>query len=128
MKDHTMDFALARARMIESQIRPNGVTDERIIRAMAVLPREFFVPPSRRSLAYMDEDVEIGSKRPAPPRFLMEPMTLARLLQLLALDPDETALDVGCATGYSTAILSHLAREVVALECDAELAGQAIKN
>jgi protein-L-isoaspartate(D-aspartate) O-methyltransferase len=128
MKDHVMDFALARASMIESQLRPNGVTDVRIIQAMAAMPREFFVPPSRRSLAYMDGDVEIGSNHQAQPRYLMEPMTLARLLQLLALEPDETVLDVGCGTGYSTAILANLARTVVALECDSELAGQAIEN
>ncbi|MGH6875353.1 MAG: protein-L-isoaspartate O-methyltransferase family protein [Aestuariivirgaceae bacterium] len=128
MKDHAMDFALARAKMIESQIRPNGVTDEGIIQAMAGLPREFFVPLSRQSLAYMDEDLEIGSNRQSPPRFLLEPMTLARLLQLLALEPDETVLDVACGTGYSTAVLAHLAKSVVALECDSELAGQAIEN
>jgi protein-L-isoaspartate(D-aspartate) O-methyltransferase len=55
MKDDAMDFGLARVRMIESQIRPNGVTDQLIIQTMAAIPREIFVPPSRRSLAYMDE-------------------------------------------------------------------------
>jgi protein-L-isoaspartate(D-aspartate) O-methyltransferase len=128
MKDHAMDFALARVRMIESQIRPNGVTDQRIIRAMAGIPREIFVPPHRRSLAYMDEDVEISSKHHALPRFLLEPMTLARLIQLLHLDPDETILDVGCGTGYSTAVLAHVAKTVVALECDSDLAHQANEN
>jgi protein-L-isoaspartate(D-aspartate) O-methyltransferase len=62
------------------------------------------------------------------PRFLLEPMTLARLLQLLDLEPDETVLDVGCGTGYSTAVLAHLAKAVVALECDSELADRAVKN
>jgi protein-L-isoaspartate(D-aspartate) O-methyltransferase len=128
MKDNAMDFTLARVRMIESQIRPNGVTDRRIIQAMADIPRENFVPPQRRSLAYMDEDVEISSKHQARPRFLLEPMTLARLIQLLDLDPDETVLDVGCGTGYSTAVLAHVAKTVVALECDSDLARQAIEN
>ena len=128
MKDHAKDFALARVRMIESQIRPNGVTDRRIIQAMAEIPRENFVPSQRRLLAYMDEDVEISSKHHARPRFLLEPMTLARLIQLLDLDPDETVLDVGCGTGYSTAALAHVAKTVVALECDSDLAGQAVDN
>src|SRR5215212_1928656 len=128
MKDHAMDFALARVRMIESQIRPNGVTDWRIVQAMADIPRENFVPHSRRSLAYMDEDVEISSKHHARRRFLLEPMTLARLIQLLDLDADETVLDVGCGTGYSTAVLAHVAKAVLALECDSELAGQAVEN
>jgi protein-L-isoaspartate(D-aspartate) O-methyltransferase len=128
MKDHAMDFALARVRMIESQLRPNGVTDERILQAIAAIPREFFVPAARRSVAYMDEDVQIGSNRLSQPRFLLEPMTLGRLLQLLDLEPDETVLDIGCGTGYSTAVLAHLAKTVVAVECDSELAGQAVEN
>jgi protein-L-isoaspartate(D-aspartate) O-methyltransferase len=128
MKDDVMDFGPARIRMVESQIRPNGVTDQRIIRAMAGIPRENFVPPGRRSLAYMDEDVEIGSKDQMSPRYLLDPMTLARLIQLLDLNPDETVLDVGCGTGYSTAVLAHLAKTVIGLECGPELAGQAVEN
>jgi protein-L-isoaspartate(D-aspartate) O-methyltransferase len=123
-----MDFALARANMIESQVRPNGVTDERIILAMAAVPREYFVPPSRRSLAYMDEAIELTHDRGVQPRYLMEPMTFARLLQLLALGPGDSVLDVGCATGYSTAILANMAGRVVALESDAELAREADSN
>jgi protein-L-isoaspartate(D-aspartate) O-methyltransferase len=128
MKDDATGFALARVRMVESQIRPNGVTDQRIIQTMAAIPREIFVPPWRRSLAYIDEDVEISSKHHAKPRFLLEPMTLARLIQLLDLEPEETVLDVGCGTGYSTAILAYLAKTVVALESDSDLADQAIEN
>jgi protein-L-isoaspartate(D-aspartate) O-methyltransferase len=128
MKHHAMDFALARLKMIESQIRPTGVTDRRIIQAMAAIPRENFVPLPHRSLAYMDEEVEISSKHHAGPRFLLEPMTLARLLQLLELNPDDTVLDVGCGTGYSTAVLAHVATTVIALECDSDLAGQAVEN
>jgi protein-L-isoaspartate(D-aspartate) O-methyltransferase len=128
MKDDAVGFALARVRMVESQIRPNGVTDQRIIQAMTAIPREIFVPPWRRSLSYIDEDVEISSKHHAKPRFLLEPMTLARLIQLLDLEPEETVLDVGCGTGYSTAILAYLAKTVVALESDSDLADQAIEN
>src|SRR5688572_139818 len=124
-----MDFALARANMIESQVRPNGITDERIIAAMAAIPRELFVPPARRSLAYMDEDVEIDAAQPrGSARYLLEPMTFARLAQLLAVEGNDKVLDVGCGTGYSSAILSILAKTVIALESDPELSAEATAN
>lgn len=124
-----MDLALARTNMIESQIRPNGITDERIIAAMAAIPRELFVPSDRRSLAYMDEDIELDtaqSRRTA--RYLLEPMTFARLVQLLDLRNDDKVLDVGCCTGYSSAILSILAKTVIALESDPQLSAEAAAN
>jgi protein-L-isoaspartate(D-aspartate) O-methyltransferase len=128
-EDAVMDFALARANMIESQIRPNGITDERIIAAMAAIPRELFVPSNRRSLAYMDEDIEIDTAQPGgTPRYLLEPMTFARLVQLLALRGDDKVLDVGCCTGYSSAILSGLTKTVIALESDPELSAEAAAN
>lgn len=124
-----MDFALARANMIESQVRPNGITDERIIAAMAAIPRELFVPSARRSLAYMDEHVEIDAAQPrGSARYLLEPMTFARLVQLLAVEGNDKVLDVGCGTGYSSAILSILAKTVIALESDPELSAEAAAN
>jgi protein-L-isoaspartate(D-aspartate) O-methyltransferase len=124
-----MDFESARIKMIDSQVRPNGITDERLMAAMAAVPRELFVPPGKESLAYMDEDIEIG----ATPgrgcrRYLVEPMTFARMVQLLSLEPEDIVLDVGCATGYSSAILSMLAKTVICLESDPELAAQASAN
>src|SRR4029078_10391946 len=104
----------SRSKMIVSQVRPNGITDGRIIQAMASLPREIFVPEARRSLAYMDEDIAIGSGRS-----LMEPMALAKLVQLAEIEPGEHVLHVGCATGYATALLAALAKSVGALEADA---------
>lgn len=121
-----MDFATARANMIESQVRPNGVTDDRVILAMAAVPREAFVPAGGRPVAYMDEDVLIRPRSPASPaRYLMEPMAFARLLQLAALRETDRILDIGCGTGYSTAVLSRLAASVTALECDEDLAAEA---
>ena len=75
-----MDFARARDLMVESQVRPNDVTDMRILHAMRTLPRERFVPPQRRSLAYADMEVEV-----ADGRTLMRPRDLSKLV--MALDP-----------------------------------------
>jgi protein-L-isoaspartate(D-aspartate) O-methyltransferase len=108
------DFALARSKMIVSQVRPNGITDGRIIQAMASLPREIFVPEARRGLAYMDEDIDVGAGRS-----LMEPMALAKLVQLAEIEPGDHVLHVGCATGYATALLAALARSIVAIDEDA---------
>jgi protein-L-isoaspartate(D-aspartate) O-methyltransferase len=117
------DFALARSKMIVSQVRPNGITDGRIIQAMASLPREIFVPEARRSLAYMDEDIDIGSGRS-----LMEPMALAKLVQRAEIEPGAHVLHVGCATGYATALLAALAKSVIAIDDDAGLVEAAGAN
>ena len=110
-------YETARAHMIESQLRPNKVTDERVIGAFAQLRRELFVPEHLRGVAYIDEDLPIGHGR-----YLMQPMVAARLLQIAAVEPKETALVVGAGVGYEAALLSLLARSVIALEEDAELA------
>ena len=121
-----VDFELQRRNMIESQVRPSDVTDRRIIRAMEEIPREAFVPPADRSLSYMDTDIALTPQlahRPA--RALVAPRTFAKLLQLADLDGTDVVLDIGCATGYSAAVLSRIARTVVALESDAGLAAEA---
>lgn len=102
--------------MVESQIRTNRVTDPRLVAAFEALPREAFVGEARRGIAYVDEDLEV-----APGRYLMEPMVLGRLLQAAAPQAHDMALDVGCATGYSTAVIARLAQTVVGLECDRSL-------
>jgi protein-L-isoaspartate(D-aspartate) O-methyltransferase len=106
----------ARFNMIEAQIRTNDVTDPRIHAALDAVPREAFVPQSRRALAYADVPVEI-----APGRYLLDPRSFAKALQLAALTADDKVLDVGCGTGYSAAVLARLAGRVVALEQDADL-------
>jgi protein-L-isoaspartate(D-aspartate) O-methyltransferase len=117
------DFDGRRLSMVESQLRPNDVTDTRLLAAMRTLPRERFVPEKLRLLAYMDESMEIfPAIDGAPPRFLLAPMVLARLIQLAAVEPDDVVLDVGCATGYSTAVLAELGRFVTGLEPEPELA------
>ncbi|MFQ5984718.1 MAG: protein-L-isoaspartate O-methyltransferase [Alphaproteobacteria bacterium] len=116
------DHAAARLNMVANQIRPNRVTDERLIDAMTEVPRELFVPQKLRGVAYIDEDIAV-----APGRFLMEPMVLARLLQTADIREADVVLDVGCATGYSTAVVARLAAAVVALESDARLAAEATR-
>jgi len=115
-----VDFAAARANMVECQVRPNDVTDYRIQWAMGQTPREKFLPRDRQSLAYMGEHVCVGEGR-----YLLEPRCFSKLLQAAAIDSQEVVLDVGCATGYSSAILAQLAGAVVGLECDAALAKSA---
>ncbi|MEX0924208.1 MAG: protein-L-isoaspartate O-methyltransferase [Rhodovibrionaceae bacterium] len=115
-----VDFSTARLNMVESQIRTNKVTDARILDALETVPRETYVPENRRGVCYIDEDLAIGGGR-----YLMEPMVLARLLQEARIGKEDVVLDVGCATGYSCAVLSKLAATVVGVECDAALAEQA---
>lgn len=117
------DFAAARVNMVEGQIRPNKVTDERLLEALHRLPRERFVSGALRAVAYVDDDILLGNGR-----YLVEPMVLARLLQEASIGPRDRVLDVGCATGYGTALIAALAASVVGLECDPELAAQASRN
>jgi protein-L-isoaspartate(D-aspartate) O-methyltransferase len=106
----------ARANMIEAQIRSADVTDPRIHAAMAAVAREKFVPGSRKALAYADVPVEV-----AQGRYLLDPRSLAKALQLAEVRESDRALDVGCGTGYSSAVLGRLVKSVVALEQDADL-------
>jgi protein-L-isoaspartate(D-aspartate) O-methyltransferase len=121
-----IDFTRLRRSMVDSQIRPNDVTDPRIIEAMLELPRERFVPRARANLAYLDDDLSVseGSVK----RCLIEPMVLARLVQALQLSETDRALDIGGATGYSTALLARLARHVVMVEEDPTLISAARQN
>ncbi len=115
-----VDFAAARLNMVESQLRTNKVTDLRLLGAFKTVPRELFVPEPLRGIAYIDEDVALGGGR-----FVMEPRVLARLLQAAQPEPEDVALDLGCGSGYATAILSRLVATVVALEDDAALVAAA---
>jgi protein-L-isoaspartate(D-aspartate) O-methyltransferase len=110
-------FDNVRLNMIEGQLRPSKVTDERLIDAVRRIRREDFVPPSLRSIAYIDDDLPLGGGR-----YLMQPMIAARLLQAVAAMPKDIALVAGAGVGYEAAILSLLARSVVALEPDPEVA------
>lgn len=119
-----MDSAVQRKNMVDSQVRPNDVTDRRLIGAMLEVPRELFVPEGLRAVAYMDGNLVVSAPGQEPPRVLLAPRTLAKMLQHLAPDQDASILDVGPATGYSTAVLAQIAKRVVALESDGALAEQ----
>ena len=114
------DFAAARHNMVESQIRPNRVVNPALIEALQTLPREQFVPVASRPVAYVDEDIALKRGR-----YLMEPRVLARLIESAAIGPDDMVLDIGCGTGYATAILARLCGTAVGLESDEDLAAEA---
>jgi protein-L-isoaspartate(D-aspartate) O-methyltransferase len=124
-----IDFATARRMMVDSQVRTSDVTDPRLIAAMLEIPRERFVPESEAALAYLDFDVPVArASSGGEARRLLKPMVFAKLIQAAEINENQHVLDVGCATGYSSAVLSRLARAVVALEEDAALARHAAEN
>lgn len=125
--DDMIGFELQRKNMVESQVRPSDITDRRVITAMLAVPREVFADQNARAVAYMDRDLPVGSARGAARRALVAPRTLARMIQAMVIEPGDRVLEIGCATGYASALLGRIARTVVALECDAELATSARK-
>lgn len=114
------DYAARRTMMVDTQIRPAEVTKFPIISAMLSVPREDFVPAHLREAAYMGDNIDLGEGR-----VVLEPRTLAKMLDALDIQPDELVLDIGCAFGYSSAVLARLAGAVVAVEDDADMAGEA---
>lgn len=113
-------FSAARQHMVDSQIRPNKVTDPALLAALGSIPRERFLPTARQALAYADEDVPLGNGR-----VLIEPLVIARLLQTAQPRAGERALVVAAGTGYGAALLAGCGCRVTALEEDASLAAHA---
>lgn len=114
------EFASRRMTMVDTQVRPSDVTKFPIIEAMLHVPREVYVPRDRQEAAYIGANVEIS-----PSRVMLEPRTLAKMLDSLNIQPDEMVLDLGCGLGYSAAVIARLADTVVAVEDDADLAAEA---
>ena len=114
------DFEVMRENMIDGQILPNKVTHPALIGSMSRVPREDFVAKRRRSVAYLDADIEI-----APDRYLMKPWVFARLVEAVAPTMDDIGLYIGCGSGYGVAVLAGLCSTVIGLECDPALAERA---
>ncbi|HKP33165.1 MAG TPA: protein-L-isoaspartate O-methyltransferase [Sphingomicrobium sp.] len=110
------DFAAAREAMVESQLRPQGVTDRAVLDAMTRVPREKFLPSHTRPLAYVDRAVGLGSGR-----FLPAPAVLGQLLTQMMPERGQRALVIGAGTGYSAAVLDAMGLDVTALESAPEL-------
>lgn len=120
--DPQTDYAAARNNMVDSQIRPNRVTDPRVLDAMRMLPREQFLPPHLAALAYVDEDLPLGGGR-----CLMEPLVTARLVQMARVRSGDRVLVVGSGTGYGAAIMAACGGQVTALEEDDALLAIALR-
>jgi|JI6StandDraft_1071083.scaffolds.fasta_scaffold11312_3 protein-L-isoaspartate(D-aspartate) O-methyltransferase len=115
-----IDFARARETMVEQQVRPWDVLDARVLDTIATLPREAFVPQAVRSLAYADTALPL-----AHGETMMKPVVEGRTLQSLLPQSQESVLEIGTGSGYLTACLAHLSREVVSLERHPDLADAA---
>lgn len=118
-----IDFAAARRMMVDGQVRTADVTDLALLAAMDEVPRERFVPAAKAELSYLDLDLPAAEGRTG--RRLLKPMVLAKLIQAAEVAPTDRVLDVGCASGYSSALLSKLAGSVVALDEDRGLTAAA---
>jgi protein-L-isoaspartate(D-aspartate) O-methyltransferase len=117
------DWETERRAMVERQLRRRGINDERVLRAMSEIPREEFLPPDLRVMAYGDAPVEIGWGQT-----ISQPYMTALMAQELELTGAETVLEVGAGSGYAAAVLGALAARVVAVEIVDALARQARCN
>ncbi len=114
------DYAARRTTMVDTQVRPADVTSFPVIEAMLTVPREAFVPDDLREAAYVGENIDLGGGR-----VVLEPRSLAKMLDALDISPDDMVLDVGAGLGYSSAVIARLAEAVVALEEDPGMAAEA---
>jgi protein-L-isoaspartate(D-aspartate) O-methyltransferase len=122
-------FSAARQKMVDGQVRPSDVTDNRIIDAMLAVPREAFVPENKRALAYLDLDLDVsegGQGQGQIKRFLIKPVVLAKMLQAAEIKPTDRVLVVGCATGYAAAVIAQFSGQVTATEGDPAVAAKAV--
>jgi protein-L-isoaspartate(D-aspartate) O-methyltransferase len=116
----TIDYAKAREFMVEQQVRPWDVLDPRVLDALATIPRDAFVPAAHRALAYADLALPLDHGE-----VMMKPVVEGRMLQALALDPGDEVLEIGTGSGFVTACLARLAREVVSLDLHADFTAAA---
>lgn len=114
------DYAARRTMMVDTQVRPSDVTKFPIIDAMLSVPREAFVPTALREAAYMGENLDLGEGR-----VMLDPRTLAKMLDALEIENDDLVLDIGSAYGYSAAVIARMAEAVVAVEDKAAVIAEA---
>jgi len=121
-----VEFSALRRNMVDCQLRPNDIVDLRILEAMDQIPREVFVPKAQKKVAYADKEIELVKRDESHgPRAMISPITLATLIQTANIQSSDFVLDIGCLSGYSSAVLAHLADSVVAVEVASELANRA---
>jgi protein-L-isoaspartate(D-aspartate) O-methyltransferase len=113
-------FESARREMVERQIRQRGIRSPRVLEAMTSVPRHLFVPPQLAANAYRDEPLPIGEAQT-----ISQPFMVAAMAEALSLEGSEKVLEVGAGSGYQAAVLSLLAREVIAVESQPALAATA---
>lgn len=116
IEERLMDFEQARKTMVETQLRPSGVTDPALLHALRQIARERFVPPAQRVFAYGDLDIPLQENRQ-----LLASRTLARLIQALAIQPGDRVLEIAGATGYGGALMASLGGDVTVLEPSPDL-------
>ncbi|ARE85396.1 Protein-L-isoaspartate O-methyltransferase [Roseovarius sp. EC-HK134] len=114
------DYAARRTMMVDTQVRPSDVTKFPIIDAMLSVPREAFVPTGLREAAYMGENLDLGEGR-----VMLDPRTLAKMLDALEIENDDLVLDIGSGYGYSAAVIARMAEAVVAVEDKASVVAEA---
>ncbi|MEP0961310.1 MAG: protein-L-isoaspartate O-methyltransferase [Roseobacter sp.] len=114
------DFPARRTMMVDTQVRPSDVTKFPIIDAMLTIPREEFVPTAQREVAYVGENIDLGGGK-----VMLEPRTLAKMLDALDISGDELVLDVGGGYGYSSAVIARMAEAVVMVDDDENLIAEA---
>ncbi|MGH1406014.1 MAG: protein-L-isoaspartate O-methyltransferase family protein [Rhodomicrobiaceae bacterium] len=120
------NFSDLRRNMVDCQLRPNDITSLRILEAMDQVPRELFVPEAQQTTSYADREIQLVSRDESKgPRSMLTPMALGSLLEIADIEPTDYILDVGCLTGYSSAVLAHLAESVVAVEAVPEMVKKA---
>ena len=114
------DFSTRRVMMVDTQVRPSDVTKFPLIAAMLAVPRESFVPDAQREAAYVGLNIAIGDRR-----VVLEARSLAKLLDILDIQPGERVMDLGCGLGYASAVIARMGGIVVAVEEDGALAAAA---
>lgn len=117
------DYSTRRTMMVDTQVRPSDVTKFPIIEAMLHVPRELYVPAARREIAYLGGNIDLGNGR-----VMLDPRTLAKMLDALDIQRSDVVLDLGCGLGYSTAVIARLADFVVAVDDDELRADRAQTN